>query len=173
MIPRAGAWPGDIGVFKTRESLRAAFLDLMKELPFKEVTVSKIAERALVSRKTFYVHFDNIYDLFCDCLTMVAYAIPYEGPDSAGKRNFHERLFRLTVATFSFLRDNPRFADIALNGCGHSRDFNSYFEKSVHHIGVHIKDTLESTAYDDLPIRETCRCSCSLGPRARAWCTKI
>jgi len=53
----------DRRVQKSRQAIRDAFVALMKEKDFDHITVQDIAERANVSRKTFYLHFLDKYDL--------------------------------------------------------------------------------------------------------------
>ena len=47
----------------TRQVLREAFVELMKEQPIEKVTVTRICELADVSRGTFYLHYRDPYDL--------------------------------------------------------------------------------------------------------------
>ena len=37
---------------------------LLKERPLKSITVTELAELADVNRATFYVHFQDVYDMF-------------------------------------------------------------------------------------------------------------
>ena len=49
---------------RTRNALTAALMALLKEKPLKNITVTELAERADVNRATFYVHFQDVYDMF-------------------------------------------------------------------------------------------------------------
>lgn len=53
----------DKRVIKTRRNIEAAFLELLSERPFDEITVRAIVERALTVKGTFYNHYDDKYDL--------------------------------------------------------------------------------------------------------------
>lgn len=53
----------DRRVLKSRQAIRQAFVALMKEKDFDHITVQDITDRANVSRKTFYLHFLDKYDL--------------------------------------------------------------------------------------------------------------
>ncbi|WP_062305186.1 TetR/AcrR family transcriptional regulator [Alicyclobacillus sendaiensis] len=53
----------DRRVQKSRQAIREAFVGLMKEKDFEHITVQDITDRANVSRKTFYLHFLDKYDL--------------------------------------------------------------------------------------------------------------
>jgi AcrR family transcriptional regulator len=53
-----GATP-DRRVRKTRRQLHGALVELISELPYADVTIDMITERADVARATFYAHFDD------------------------------------------------------------------------------------------------------------------
>lgn len=47
----------------TKKALAASLRDLMTELPFEKIQVSQICDRCGISRKSFYYHFKDKYDL--------------------------------------------------------------------------------------------------------------
>jgi len=53
----------DPRVKRTRQLLQRAFLSLMMEGRFRDITVQEIADRATVNRATFYAHFEDKFDL--------------------------------------------------------------------------------------------------------------
>lgn len=53
----------DKRVLRTRMALRNAFMELMQEKPFEQLTVLDLADRAMINRATFYAHFDDKYAL--------------------------------------------------------------------------------------------------------------
>ena len=56
----------DLRVVKTKRLLYDTLIDLMKEMPFEEIKVSDICNRALINRSTFYSHYSDKYDLFSE-----------------------------------------------------------------------------------------------------------
>lgn len=50
-------------VIRTRKWLQDALLQLMKEKPFREIQITEIADRAHVSRPTFYLHYQSKQEL--------------------------------------------------------------------------------------------------------------
>lgn len=50
---------GDLRVRRTRRVLTDAFLELIVERPYDEISVGDIIERAQVGRSTFYMHYAN------------------------------------------------------------------------------------------------------------------
>ena len=47
----------------SKELLIESVLELLSEYPIEKITVSKIAERCSLSKRTFYYHFSDKYDL--------------------------------------------------------------------------------------------------------------
>ena len=47
----------------TKERIARTFLECMETTPYGKINVSQLCERAHISRKTFYYHFEDIYDL--------------------------------------------------------------------------------------------------------------
>lgn len=54
----------DRRIQRTRDRLGDAFLKLLLEKPFENITVQEVLDCAKVSRSTFYVHYRNKEDLF-------------------------------------------------------------------------------------------------------------
>ena len=48
---------------RTKKSIRDAFFELIDENGFDSVTVKDITDRALISRNTFYLHYEDKFDL--------------------------------------------------------------------------------------------------------------
>ncbi len=53
----------DLRVQKTRNNILDAFIELRSEKPLEKITVKELAERAQISKQTFYLHYRDIYDL--------------------------------------------------------------------------------------------------------------
>ena len=62
----------DLRVQKTCDAIRAAFRDMVCEMPAEKITVKGIAERARIHRKTFYLHYTSIEALYEDMLRELA-----------------------------------------------------------------------------------------------------
>lgn len=48
---------------RTQKLIRDNFIDLMKQKPINEITIQEITDKADINRRTFYLHFTDIYDL--------------------------------------------------------------------------------------------------------------
>ena len=53
----------DLRVVKTKTAIRTAFVELLSERSFEEITVKDIVEKAVINRTTFYRHYIDKYDL--------------------------------------------------------------------------------------------------------------
>lgn len=53
----------DLRVVKTQKLIKEAFISLIGKKGFKAITIQDIAEEALINRATFYLHYQDKYDL--------------------------------------------------------------------------------------------------------------
>jgi len=53
----------DLRVLKTRKNIKTAFINLLLEKEFKDITIQNIIDEALIGRSTFYDHYFDKYDL--------------------------------------------------------------------------------------------------------------
>jgi AcrR family transcriptional regulator len=58
----------DLRVVRSKKMIKEAFLELIAEKGYKNVTIKDIAERAMVNRKTFYNRYESIDALFHEIL---------------------------------------------------------------------------------------------------------
>lgn len=70
----------DIRVTKTQNALAETLVALLEKKPFDRITVNDICTDALVSRSTFYLHFEDKYQLFRFCLNRERDAIAQLAP---------------------------------------------------------------------------------------------
>ena len=53
----------DLRIQKTKNSIKAAFLELREQKHLERITVKELAEKAMINKATFYTHYADIYDL--------------------------------------------------------------------------------------------------------------
>lgn len=53
----------DRRVKRTQKLIRTSFIELLLKHPINEITIQMIADRADINRRTFYLHYTDIYDL--------------------------------------------------------------------------------------------------------------
>src|SRR5262249_30791078 len=59
----SSAPPGDPRVRRTQATLQRALIDLVQERDLSQITVADVADRADVSRSTFYDHYQDVHEL--------------------------------------------------------------------------------------------------------------
>jgi AcrR family transcriptional regulator len=59
----SSAPPGDRRVRRTQATLQRALIDLVQEQDLSQITVADVADRADVSRSTFYDHYQDVHEL--------------------------------------------------------------------------------------------------------------
>ena len=114
----------DPRVRRTRRLLQQAFLSLMMEGRFRDITVQQIADRATVNRATFYAHFEDKFDLLDSAIRdLFKQELAAQlGDDSAWNR---ERLRTLVVGVFNMMAKTN-------HGCAPSdHDFLPYLERAI------------------------------------------
>ncbi|WP_139997759.1 TetR/AcrR family transcriptional regulator [Paenibacillus paridis] len=58
----------DRRILKTRDAIMKAFIELMAEKNFEQVTINEIAHRANLNRGTVYLHYVDKFDLLDQCV---------------------------------------------------------------------------------------------------------
>ena len=53
----------DLRVIKTRQAIKKSFLDLLRQKSFSVITIKDIANHAMIGRGTFYLHYEDKYQL--------------------------------------------------------------------------------------------------------------
>lgn len=53
----------DRRIIKSQEAIKKAFIELMTERNFDQITIQEISDRANVSRRTIYLHYMDKFDL--------------------------------------------------------------------------------------------------------------
>ena len=54
----------DMRISKTLRSINNAFMELIIKKPVHKITVTELAQKAEISKGTFYLHYLDIYDLY-------------------------------------------------------------------------------------------------------------
>ena len=54
----------DLRIIKTYLALHNAFIELLEEKRFEDITVNELCDRAMIRRTTFYKHFADKYEYF-------------------------------------------------------------------------------------------------------------
>lgn len=62
----------DLRVQKTRMAIKNTFKDMICEMGAADITIKELSERAMIHKKTFYLHYTSIEALFEDILQDLA-----------------------------------------------------------------------------------------------------
>lgn len=105
---------------RTKKMIRNALSELIEEKGFNDISITDIAARADINRGTFYLHYNDKYDLLkkiedeiiqeiiCNCKTMSNLSV--QDVDSASKA------MPFMIELFEYLKDNAVFMKSIL-GC--------------------------------------------------------
>ncbi|MEC0229209.1 TetR/AcrR family transcriptional regulator [Paenibacillus alba] len=58
----------DLRILRTKQSIRKAFYELIQEKGYEAITIQDIADRAVINRNTFYLHYENKPGLLHTCM---------------------------------------------------------------------------------------------------------
>ncbi|UPK41249.1 TetR/AcrR family transcriptional regulator [Paenibacillus pabuli] len=58
----------DLRILRTKQSIRKAFYELIQLKGYEAITIQDIADRAMINRNTFYLHYQNKPDLLDTCI---------------------------------------------------------------------------------------------------------
>lgn len=56
---------------ETKEILANTFMDLLEKKPFRKISVNELCENSMIVRSTFYLHFQDKYELLSYCLNHI------------------------------------------------------------------------------------------------------
>ena len=93
---------------KTQHALAVALKDMMAHQPIDDISVLQLSKKCGVSRKTFYYHYHDIYDL----LTQVFLEEKILGAQNA--ENYHQ----LIECVFNYYKKNEAFINATINSAG-------------------------------------------------------
>lgn len=102
----------DKRVVRTHAAIRQAMHNLLLEVDYDDITVTKLAHEAGIDRKTFYLHYDGVADVLneavqehADVIVGRVAAIPY---DDKGEIDFTAFFIDLSVEIAQFVANNQR-----------------------------------------------------------------
>lgn len=56
----------DLRVLKTEESIKQTFKNMLLEMPYEKITIKNLCDKAMINRKTFYLHYSSIDDVLTE-----------------------------------------------------------------------------------------------------------
>lgn len=70
----------DLRVLKTKRAIREAFLQLLQQKALDRISVVELANRAEISKGTFYLHYQDIYHLYNEVLLEHIHSVTSQQP---------------------------------------------------------------------------------------------
>ncbi|PFK35698.1 TetR family transcriptional regulator [Bacillus cereus] len=139
----------DPRVKRTRQLIQNAFITLIGEKGFENVTVQHIAERAPVNRATFYSHYHDKYDLLDKCIgEMLASLSEVIQPKKQTKEDLQltfDSPNPIFLALFEHIAENATFYNVMLG----DKAAGNYSYKMMKTIQTHLTLSLSISQPDD------------------------
>ncbi|WP_240418905.1 TetR/AcrR family transcriptional regulator [Paenibacillus periandrae] len=133
----------DLRVIRTKKLIEDAFLTIMEEQGFEGVTVRSLSQKAGINRGTFYLHYQDIYDLMEkleDCLIEGMNGLSDdEAPRDLTSLDTDNEPFPLIMSFFDYMNANPRM-------------FKLVFDPQVPSFGHKLTSLLHDRMYAKIPL---------------------
>ncbi|MBB6669326.1 TetR/AcrR family transcriptional regulator [Cohnella nanjingensis] len=141
----------DRRIQKSRQAIMDAFMKLMSEQDFENITINQIAEEANVNRGTVYLHFADKYDLRDQCTDAhMNELIRNCMPEEKGQLTSKAALLR----TFEYLQRHASFYSIMLTSRGNPIFRNRMEAVLQQSVSEHLDSIgLDRTLYKDITVQ--------------------
>ena len=134
----------DLRVIKTYNKLTVAFGEMMKTVPFDDITVFDLCEKAEVRRATFYKHFGDKFDFFKSIVKIILTNIEKKVNARTKQSTTTEYVMHFVKEIIAYLNERPQILQNILN----SNAFPVMFDIITHcthesltkHLEAEIKD---------------------------------
>ncbi|KAB2494262.1 TetR/AcrR family transcriptional regulator [Priestia endophytica] len=109
----------DLRVLRTKTSIRNALTELIEEKGFEAITVKDITVKAEINRGTFYLHYQDKYDLMDKCQQEIMYQMATIAKTTLSKGVLDSELaFSFAISIFEYLSQNADFMKAVLGPKG-------------------------------------------------------
>lgn len=135
----------DKRVSKTKEAIYNAMLSVLKDKEIDKITISDIANKAQISRKTFYSHYSGIHMLISDVIETYAKSIEDYLMSIDLIEAFYDKEKMKTILKFLLKRDEKI---IELIFMAKGRD------SLIYRLGVVLKTTIQKTLKEKYELQE-------------------
>lgn len=134
----------DLRICKTQKMIKKAFFELMDSIGFEKITIQALTKKAMISRTTFYLHYQDKYDLLdtiereiLDGLDNIALDIPVEDIVKNGLSTGN--IFLLKI--YNYVKENKDFFRLIMSENG---DPSFYFK---------LHETMKKNLYHKLDVK--------------------
>lgn len=113
----------DLRIARTHKMIKEAFFDLMDSIGFEKITMQALTKKAMISRTTFYLHYNDKYDLLdqiekeiLDGLKDIALDLPVNEMIKNGLSN--EKSYLLLLNIYKYVKENNQFFRLIMSENG-------------------------------------------------------
>jgi AcrR family transcriptional regulator len=129
----------DPRVIRTRKLLQEAFIELVGEKGYWDITIQDITDRATLNRVTFYLHYDNKEDLLVHTTNYILDDLMKRAEPTKERSNLREAVLEGLAINFQVFAD---YADFMKAMLGKNGVWSFIFAMQDYHYQTSIK-TLE------------------------------
>lgn len=105
----------DLRIIRTYKSLTEAFLQLMSEKHFEDITINELCERAMIRRTTFYKHFADKYEFFRFFVRELQADFDASNTASADYQDPYYFFMSIMKHVLDFLKEHEQFVHMVLS----------------------------------------------------------
>ena len=98
----------DLRIQKTYLALQNAFVSLLEEKRFEELTVNELCDRAMIRRATFYKHFADKYEYFAFYIREMVAAFRGQLPQDVVDGNIADYIAQMGQALLEFAHQHEK-----------------------------------------------------------------
>ena len=98
----------DLRIQKTYLALQNAFVSLLEEKRFEEVTVNELCDRAMIRRATFYKHFADKYEYFAFYIREMVAAFRAQLPQDVVDGNIADYITQMSQARLEYANQHEK-----------------------------------------------------------------
>lgn len=125
---------------QTKKALSDSLKELMKHKAFSKITVSELIKLCNVNRKTFYYHFEDIYDL-------LRWTIDQEAVEVVKQYDLLTDYQDAILFAINYVEDNSFFLNCAYNSVGREQLKRFFCKDFMSLIEQIIRNTEKQTGY--------------------------
>lgn len=138
----------DLRIIKTHKALTEAFLHLLGEKRFEEITVNELCDRAMVRRATFYKHFADKYEFLAFVIREKQAEFDAQIRQQTDATNPQSFYLAIVQRTIDFMNSNEKLVQTVLD----SKMLPTVLDILSRQITLDITQKLKADAQKGLPL---------------------
>ncbi|WP_226036592.1 TetR/AcrR family transcriptional regulator [Aquibacillus saliphilus] len=131
----------DLRVIKTKTNLQSTLIELLKEKPLEKVTVTELCRLSGITRRTFYLHYENVPKYFGEIIEQLMDELEQSMQKTTNYRLLnYQQLDPKMIHLFEHIYNNKEFYQFIFNN---NSNF-AYYEMFFKRIKRFVKSSMES-----------------------------